>query len=278
MDFRKTEIFFVIAFLVLDIFLFVTLRTKQDVTYDTVKENTTIVEQMKEDGITIPDNLPVVAEKATYIKAEKMDFTKDIAKELTNEDQFVVSQADGSLYSTVQKQILLADEGTTKELTSFIHEKAYKGEEYRFFTRDNQNKKIVYVQEYKGIPILDGTAQVMVSLKDNSVDSASQVLSYEQTYANKVTYLRDGELLIRAQQAIEILYKNDELANDSKITKVDLGYMRMLHLQNSDVYIPAWFVTVEKNDISEQKMVNAIEGKVIQAQKVKEDVEVNSQK
>lgn len=278
MDFRKTEIFFVIAFLVLDIFLFVTLRTKQDITYDAVKENSTIVEQMKEDEITIPDNLPVVAEKATYIKAEKMEFTKDIAKEVSGEDQYVVSQTDGSLYSTVQKQILLTDEGTTKELTNFIHEKAYKGEEYSFFKRDNQSKKIVYVQEYKGIPILDGTAEVMISLKDNSVDSASQVLSYEQTYANKVTYLRDGELLIRAQQAIEILYKNDELPTGSKVTKVDLGYMRMLHLQNSDVYIPAWFVTVEKNDISEQKMVNAIEGKVIQSQKTNEDVEVSSEK
>ncbi|MGY3779366.1 two-component system regulatory protein YycI [Isobaculum melis] len=276
MDFRKTEIFFVVAFLILDIFLFVTLKTKQNVTYDAVKENTTIVEQMKEDKISIPDNLPSGVEKATYIKAEKMEFTKDIAKELSNEDQYVVSQADGSLYSTVQKQILLTDEGTTKELTNFVHEKAYKGAEYRFFKRDNQNKKIVYVQEYKGIPILDGTAEVMISLKENSVDSASQVLSYEQTYANKVTYLRDGELLVSAQQAIEILYKNDELPADSTITKVDLGYMRMLHLQNSDVYIPAWFVTVEKNDISEQKMVNAIEGKVIQPQKTNEEVEVNS--
>lgn len=266
MNFKRIEIIFIVAFFFLDIFLLVSYFNRTDTNYaSTPAQSLNLISEMKSQGIELP-NFTEEKHSAAYIQADAQTLLKESVESL--DKQTGIINEDGVFYTSIlSNPIQLSGEDTLtdsdrKTLDGFIKSsQVLFGKEYAFFQHNKEDKQIVYNQIVNGVPIADGTSSIFLYM-----DSAGQVISYEQEYAGPATEQGAKIELITDREAVETLFKNNEIRDNSRVKRPVLTYYRSLKLEDLTMYAPAWYIEIEESGGTQLLRVDAVNGTVIKGE------------
>jgi regulatory protein YycI of two-component signal transduction system YycFG len=266
MDWSKTKTIFIIAFLILDIFLALQYMEKMNENkYDIITE-TTIEEQFKAEDIKY-GKLPTKTIKGSYITAKSKQFTQEEIDSLKNQELMLrdeelikpVTQLRMSFIEPIQ----LPDNNMENKLKQILTTQIIQGSQYRYWRYDENDKEIIFLQVYKGYAIFqdenDGIGMIVFYLNDHN-----EITSYRQTLLEDIKELENQDEVIKAIRALEALYDKNYLKPKSTVTKVEYGYYTQIPLTEQQILAPTWHIVV--ND-QEDFYVNALEGDIIKPEK-----------
>jgi len=268
MDWSKTKTIFILAFLVLDIFLAFQYQEKMKSNkYDMITQ-TTIEEQFKAEDIKYED-LPNEVIEGSYITAKSKQFTEEEIQNLHNQEPMFPNDEQltpvTKLRMSFSEPIPLPAETDkmTNKLNQVLTSQIVAGDQYRFWRYDEKTKQVIYLQEYDGHVIFqdetDGIGMIVFYLDENR-----EVVSYRQTLLEDIIELENKEELYTAIQALKVLYDKNDLKSKSTVTAVDYGYYTQIPLSEQQILAPTWHIVVNEQ---EHYYVNALEGQVIKPEK-----------
>ncbi|MFC6169481.1 two-component system regulatory protein YycI [Loigolactobacillus jiayinensis] len=263
MDFKRIEVIFLIVFVCLNIFLFTSYKQNQHVetvNNDDVSQSTLALQEMHDDQITVPKKLSTKVLSGYYLSSQANQALQTASQRLENQRY---SFSDQRLYSRLVRPLSAKNGKYTTAIKEIIDNPRMValGKHYRYSKLFSTTDRIVYTQKLPEGDLYDAQGEIIFQVTNK------QIVSYEQTYINKVTTLREKEPTITEKQAVLALYSNNALANGATIKWTTLGYSRLLDANNSSVYIPTWFIAVEnKNSGNIQiKRINAFSSVLMKA-------------
>ncbi|AMB99513.1 hypothetical protein AWM75_05660 [Aerococcus urinaehominis] len=274
MDFRRIEKLLIFAFLLLNIFLVYVFVGKNSLLIlpriDQSQVN--VAAEMKADGIKFTD----LSDEIRDLPLMRVPNEPLLTNENTNfANQTVTLDGGNRLVSQLNTNIVLSkltSDVSASEITNemlaplenFVNaDNIVAGDSYQFFYYDAINRRIHYIQFKDGnIPITDGTSELIFHLDNNF-----NVSSYEQRLVATMKTQGSARKLISEKQAVENLYLNDEISDQSTILRRTLGYNVTLPLTDMTVYTPVWCVVVAEQDGAiSRHYVDGINGTIIQVE------------
>ncbi len=253
MDWSRIKTIFILTFLVLDIYLvYQFLNTRDAAQYEIPKE-ATLEEKLKNDDIHY-EELPELKQKEHYLSVRTKVFTSE---ELSKVKGQSISIGDGtSVESKLEKPFKLSGKFQPAELSTFIKANIFAGEQYKFWSKNDEDGTITYYQEYGNkMFYYNSNGKLTFYLNEKN-----EVTSYKQTYLEIIDELSEAEELLTPLRALETLYKKGLLKPKSEITDVELGYSTLVYLTASHVVTPTWRIEVNGE---ENLFVHAFEGRVL---------------
>ncbi|WP_407127739.1 two-component system regulatory protein YycI [Desemzia sp. FAM 23990] len=264
MDFKKIEIIFILAFLCLNGYLLWRVLDNSQNDFTGIATNQVdLIEEMQDEGIELP-NFADEAHEVPYVQAEINNLLEENSSRLTNQTGII--ENNGSLYASILSDPIKLSQGAEltsgdlEVLTEFILSDAILyGDQYQFIRYIPSTRQIIYGQIANNIPIVDGTADIIFHLNGNK-----EIISYEQKYVGPITVQGESRTLITDQDAVEILYQNNEIPTGAEVSKPILTYSRTLNLEDLSMYVPVWLIEVVTSTDGVLKRVDAVNGSVIQ--------------
>nr|WP_249308513.1 two-component system regulatory protein YycI [Lederbergia citrea] len=260
-DWSRIKTIFIIAFLILDLFLLSQLLTKHRSYQFEVKSDTSFEENLKTDGIEYKE-LPKDFASDHYLSANTKVFSEEEIKEVNSlKNQRLFSEDGTILQAELTKPISMMDKDDFSDLDEFVKANVLYGEKYGFWSFDKEEGTITYYQNYHDQPLfMNRSAHLVFFLND-----ANEIQSYEQTMLDTVEPISDKEEVYPAIRALEALYRKGVLKPNSKVIKSELGYYTLVNMEATQVLTPTWRFLVEREGQQENLLVNAFEGQIIQA-------------
>ncbi|RRK10498.1 regulator [Lactiplantibacillus garii] len=258
MNFRKIEWIFLIAFVVLDVFLaFMFVQTSSTTSTKSSSDTaTTIISEMRADNISFK-NPDTKESTGYYIAGNNESGLKQHLSQLT--EQTTRIQSTGKLTSTLRTARDMDTTNLKAELTTFMKQPSnvIHGDEYVYDAALSSSGDYVFVQKVADGEILTGTGQVHLLVNKNN-----QLTGYTQSYVNNVKTLREKAVTISEKKALVALYQYNQVSNNSRIVWGRLGYSRLLKLKDSSVYVPTWIFAVRSKNSSNVSLhrINAFTG------------------
>lgn len=265
MDFKKVQNIFIVAFLLLNIFLIYSYFNRYDLQYaSTTNNQIDVLNVMEETGIDLPEfenNEPTVFS----MQANQHKLLQEEAGELPNQAGSVGE--DGSYYTSFLSDPIELEgnmqEGFTENdittLNTFVESsQVLFGDQYEYGWADQENSRIIYSQIVDGYPVADGTSEISLY-----INSDGNVYSYHQTFAGPMNEQGTPLDIISDQEAVEVLFQNNELPSNSTVESPILSYHRMLYLEDLSMYSPVWIVPVETSNGITRYRINATNGQII---------------
>lgn len=265
LDYKRIQTTLIIVFSILNIYLITILLEKNDeLNFGDPSTSVNLEEGMRNDSIQA-DELSNEQQQIPVIKTEKDNYLEENMKSLSNQ---TTQMEDGKLISVLTEAIELdmAGAGTILDklapLLKFMSDgNVLKAEEYTYFSYQPINQRIIFVQKHNNIPITDGTASLIFY-----INSDGEVSSYDQTHVGASEVQGKDRTVISEKAAIESLYLNNQIPNNSKVTNITLSYFQTLSLNDMNIYSPMWYVEIVRENIPIQiKRVDALTGSVITA-------------
>ncbi|GEO66939.1 two-component system regulatory protein YycI [Levilactobacillus spicheri] len=267
MDFRRIEWLFLVAFIVIDIFLFAAFQrdtsSQSDTTSSrTTNSDTTIIKEMRADNITFKS--PSKKSTEGYYIATTND--SEIKSDLTSLSDQTVKYDEGLITSTFKTAITNVDtQHPDKTLDAVVANTALilNGAQYQYNAQLSSQNTVVYTQRVAGSQLYTRYGQLRFSLTNDGT-----VTGYTQGYLNDVSTLRERTATISERKALIWLYQYNQIQNNTKVVWTKLAYTRYFTLKNSSVYIPTWIIAVKPtsgNDAGtlQLKHVNAFTGTIL---------------
>lgn len=258
MNFRKIEWIFLIAFVVLDVFLaFMFAQTSSSTSTKTSSDSaTTVISEMRADGISFKN--PANKEGTGYYIAGSNDSgLKQHLSQLTEQTARV--QSSGKLTSTLRTARSINTENVKGDLTTFVTQttNVIHGNQYVYDAALSSKGDYVFIQKVADGEILTGTGQLHLTVNRNN-----QLTGYTQSYVSNVKTLREKAVTISEKKALVALYQYNQVSNNSRIVWGRLGYSRLLKLKDSSVYVPTWIFAVRSKNSSNVSLhrINAFTG------------------
>lgn len=258
MNFRKIEWIFVVAFVVLDIFLaYMFIQTSSGDSSKTSSDTaTTVIREMCDDNISFSN--PDTKEGTGYYIAGNNDSgLKADLSQLT--EQTTRIGTNGKLMSTLRTSVTVDSDHPQSDLDEFVKQSTniIHGTQYVYSSQLSSKGEYVYVQKVADGEILTGTGQLRLIVNKNN-----QLISYTQTYVNNVKTLREKAVTISEKKALVALYQYNQVSNNSRIVWSKLGYSRLIRLKDSSVYVPTWIFAVRSKNSSNLSLhrINAFTG------------------
>ncbi|MBC1457274.1 two-component system regulatory protein YycI [Listeria newyorkensis] len=268
MDWKKTETIFIIAFLILDIFLLVLFIDSRMSSSPTPLVSQTLEEKLKSENITY-GKIPSNPEKGSYLTTEPIAFTQKDINDLKGQ-KISVLNADQRIYSVLTKPVKIDPDKYGADLMPFLKSDVFEGDRYTYWGYDAENREMTFNQKIDGRPVLFNTnGQIVFTLnKDN------EVVSYRQTMLGDTQMFDEKDDVISGTDALEILHQHGDLQQNSKIVNTTLGYYNLVSLPSSDVYLPVWAFEVKHDKQTTFFLVNGLEGSVINTNDAQANEEV----
>ncbi|CAN2249417.1 two-component system regulatory protein YycI [Bacillus vallismortis] len=276
MEWNKTKSIFIVAFLILDIFLGYQFFQKWQSTskdYEVIKND--VEHDMKADHITY-EGLNKEATEGYRITANQKAFTKDEIEALKDQKPLMDMPSDDRKVTTLKMKftnpIALSKKKIEDDAEALVSSKIQDGEKYKLWKVDKSQKEIIFFQTYEGHYIYQQTdtssnmiGQVILRLNDKN-----EVVSYDQTTLDTFKQIQK-ESLITEMDAVELLYYQNQLKEYSTIKSVKFGYVAQYPLTSTQVLAPVWRITVEydkkvngeKKTVQEYFTVNALESTIL---------------
>ncbi|PKG24292.1 two-component system regulatory protein YycI [Niallia nealsonii] len=256
MDWNKIKTIFILAFLVLDIYLiYEYMRLKESSQQFEYKQGPSAENILSSYGITYPKDLPKNA-KDQYLSAKSKTFSKE---ELTKwekgllKGQEVTIIDSNILQSILEKPISIGQPFKETDLTTYIEGHILNGNQYRFW--EKKDKTITYYQQYNGKTFYQNLNGKLTFY----LNEENKIVSYEQTFLENIKEIEEEENISRPLDAIYTLFTNSYIDNDSKIKKVELGYYSQQY-STTQVLSPTWSILL---DNGENLFVNALDNQII---------------
>ncbi|MBC1575729.1 hypothetical protein HCJ46_00740 [Listeria booriae] len=257
MDWKKTETIFIIAFLILDIFLLVLFIDSRMASSPTPLVSQTLEEKLKSENITY-GKIPSDAEKGSYLSTEPLAFTQKDINNLKGQ-KITLQNANQRIFSFLQKPVKIDPDKYGADLAPFLKSDVFKGDKYTYWSYDKDKMQMTFNQKIDSRPVLfNADGQIVFTLnKDN------EVVSYVQTMLGDTQVFDKQDDVISGTDALEVLHQHGDLKQNSKIINTTLGYYNLVSLPSSDVYLPVWAFEVEHEKQTTYFLVNGLEGSVI---------------
>lgn len=264
MDFRRIQWIFLVAFIAIDIFLFISFASNNQftVTSKNSSREATILKEMKDDSITV-DALSSSRGAGYYISSDGSGILATKTNQLRNQN---VRYTDNELISSFENPIAIDQTAPEKVLNKLVanQNRILFGSHYVYdkqLTKQDDDA-IVYVQKGPGEKVLSTDGEIRFR-----VNTKNQVTGYTQTYLHAIKTLREKEATISQKKAVIWLYQHNEISNNSKIKWAKLGYTKLLSLKGNTVYIPTWVINIQTKNTggSQTKRINAFTGTLIKS-------------
>lgn len=259
MNFKRIQWIFIIAFVLLDIGLCISLLMgtqfhnagkQQSQTQITLKE-------MKNDLISVGP-LSDKRQNGYYTAAQNNSEWTSNSRVASLKGQSARFN-DGFVNSTFQKNLKLRTGASQQQqLDKVVHSNLIlHGKQYSYSDDLSTAKQVVYTQTIKGQPILDREGQIKFH-----VNNDHEVTGYTQGYLSELKILRPRAMTISQQQAVTWLYRHNQINNNSRITHVIFGYSKIQKDGNRNVFVPIWTVNVKNKagGSTQNRRVNAFSG------------------
>ncbi|MGZ9793963.1 two-component system regulatory protein YycI [Bacillus atrophaeus] len=281
MEWNKTKSIFIIAFLVLDIFLgyqFFEKRSSSE--YDVIK-NSSVQTDMNEDHITygtLSDN----AKEGSRITANQKSFTKEEIESLKGQKPKMDMPSDKHKVTKLKMEftspIALSKDSVEDDAKALVSSEFQDGEEYKLWKVDKDKKQVIFFQTYQGKYIYqeNDDASEMIGQVILHLNDKDEVVSYEQSTLDTFKEIQK-ESLISELDAVESLYYQNLLKAHSTVKTVKFGYIAQYPLTSTQVLAPVWRITVEyektvdgtKKKVQENFTVNAMDSRVFDSSQIK---------
>ncbi|MGM9986849.1 MAG: two-component system regulatory protein YycI [Bacillaceae bacterium] len=260
MDWSRIKTIFIITFLLLNIFLGYEVLLKINENQLEVLVEASIEEKLDADEIKYVE-LPKESIKEGYISAQSRVFSEQEVSLLKNQKAVLTNLT--TIHSVIKEPLFIPEKNKQFFFTQFLKEYVIDGEQYQYWKTDPQTQTIYFFQKYKGKMIYYNN-NAMLTLH---YGSDNKLVSYEQTMLKEIAEMEStigNQELIPAIKALEILYEKNELPSKSKITKVELGYYKLIP-EETDIQViaPAWHFSVNGD---KDLFINAIEGQIIRSE------------
>ncbi|CAM4101085.1 two-component system regulatory protein YycI [Mesobacillus thioparans] len=253
MDWSRIKTIFILTFLVLDIYLVYQFMNTRDAAQYEIPREAPLEEKLKNDDISYGE-LPEAKNKEQYLSVRAKVFTTEETEKVKGQS---ISLGDGtSIEAKLEKPLKLTSKFQPAELSAFIKANIFAGEQYKFWSKNDEAGTITYYQEYDNKTFYYNSNAKLTFYFNEDLE----VTSYKQTYLEIIDELSDAEDLLPPLRALETLYKKGLLKPKSKITDIELGYSTLVSLTSSHVVTPTWRVEVNGK---ENLFVHAFEGRVI---------------
>ncbi|VEF46074.1 YycI protein [Bacillus freudenreichii] len=260
MDWGRLKTIFIIAFLILDIFLLTQLMNKQKDYKLEVKTDVSLEENLNNAGIDY-SNIPKDPVRDQYMSANTKMFTDKEVEKLKDQDPTIV---DGTIiYSELRHPVKVEENINIQELEQFVKHAVLFGDRYSFGQYDKEAGTITFYQTYKEKLLFKNRSAHLVF----KVDKNMEIHSYEQTMLEMFEPISEREEVLPAIRAVEAIYRNGLMKPDSKVVRAELGYYTVVNMEASQVLTPTWHVVIEHDGERESMLVNAFEGQIIQESK-----------
>ncbi|OCA82204.1 hypothetical protein A8F94_20020 [Bacillus sp. FJAT-27225] len=254
MDWSRIKTIFIITFLILDVYLVSQFMIKYNSSKYELRVETKIEDQLKAEEIEITFDMPKGSIKEQYVSARLKEFTEKEADSLKG--QTVQINKKTTLFSSFDKPYQLDSNFEPVSLAGLIAENVLNGNEYKFWSKNEEDKTIIYLQQFENKFFYKNENGMLVF----HLNDKNQVVSYEQTLLEDIKKYDDvKEEVLTPLKAIEILLQRGLLKSNSKITDAELGYSTFVPLASSQVFAPTWRIEVNNE---ENLYVNAFEGQV----------------
>jgi len=270
-DWSKTKTIFILAFLILDIYLAIEFFELRDESDYAIIQEATIEEKLETEGI-VYNELPEDIDKSFYITAKSKDFTIDEVAKLENltlelpntNTNLKEEESFRTLRMLLDKPFPLPDVNTQSKITQFLKDNVISGDQYHYWYTDDETNSIICIQRYKNRNIFqsreDHIGMVILHLNEDN-----EIISYEQSMLEEIKEVEEKESAITALKAIEALYNKNYLTPNSEVLNIQYGYYTHIPLSNQQILAPTWHINVEtENEERKDFYVNALEGDVLQ--------------
>ena len=271
MNFKKVEIIFILAFLILDVFLINIFINKYVGTPSQAIENQSIdiVTEFKANNIQY-DEISDEILRIPFVRALNTTLNEETVSELTEDTQSVEVNAN-QILAQINTPIQL--EGVTAEtpsgelsdsalssLNQFINSEVYQGSQYRFISYDKSASKVTYMQETaSGAVVADGNGEIIFQVNDDYA-----VYAYDQTITGETASQGEERTVISEQQALENAFLNNSIPDESIILRSFLAYRETLALDEITLYHPVWTLLILTNEGTTQRVfVDGINGAIM---------------
>ncbi|TYS31012.1 two-component system regulatory protein YycI [Bacillus pumilus] len=275
MEWNKTKTIFILAFLVLDIFLGFQYFEKRSTDHFAIIEKTDTLEEMKADGIKY-GNLSDEAKIGYRITAEKKQYTKKDVDELADQkakSTFPKKDKDDPvtlLEMTFNKPVALPKKDIKTAAANLVNQRLLDGKNYKLWSIDEESGKIVFFQTYKGKYIFQEGLEDSETIGKITLDlnDKNEVVSYQQSMVTSINEVRK-ETLVPALETVKDLYTQNMLSQNTTVKKVELGYYTQYPGASTQVMVPVWRVELEgvatgsKKKTEEEYLINAIDGSTL---------------
>lgn len=259
MNFKRIQWIFIIAFVLLDIGLCISLLMgtqyrnsghQQSQTQITLKE-------MKNDMISY-QALSNQRRNGYYVSAQDNDQWTTNERVAALKGQ--TSRLNNGIVTSTFQTAVKVHPGTEnqRQFDKIVHSnRILHGREYQYNAQLSTRHQVVYTQVIKGQPVLDRTGQLRLHINGDN-----EITGYTQRYLSNFKTLRPRALTISQQQAVTWLYRHNQIANNSRIRHVVLGYDKVEKNGRQAVYVPIWYVDVKSKagDNVQHLRVNAFSG------------------
>lgn len=259
MDWNKIKTIFILTFLILDLFLVFQFIDKRNASSQlTWIRETKIEEQLQAENISYPDLSEEVVQEP-FIRAEKKHFVQADLKKF--DDQTISIVREGPIVSILDHPYPLYTNNVKNRLSKFIEQHVYQGEQYKLWKWDKRTNKLLLFQTYNGRMIFHNES----GLLSIQLDEDHRIIGYEQTYLANIEEVEDegnNQDILQAIRAIESLYRKNYLTYGNEVSKVELGYYKVVPLtEDVQFFAPTWHIQI--NDETNY-FVNAIEGQIME--------------
>jgi regulatory protein YycI of two-component signal transduction system YycFG len=269
MEWSKTKTIFILAFLILDIYLaYEYFQLRGESNYAVIQE-ATLEERLDAEGIEYKGKLPEDIGKGYYITAKSKDFSLEEISKLKNQSMVVTNSSlpiDSfrTLKMDLKEPFPLPEVNVKSKINQFLRENIIGGELYHYWYTDEETNTIICIQQYKNQNIFqskeDHIAMVIFYLNEDR-----EIFAYEQSMLEDIKEVEEKETAISPIKALEALYNKNYLPSNSKIEDIQYGFYTHIPLTNQQILAPIWHITVENEQKKrEDYYVNALEGDVLQ--------------
>lgn len=261
MNFRRIEIIFLVTFIAIDIFLFGMFQKNTDLQAENVSQgdsNAKIVKEMRNDQIRV-DDLSNKKGFAYYLSGTQDDLLRDQMGQLVNQTPHYIGH---ELESEFKEPVTVSADAPQKTINRMMSDPTFIlfGDEYTYNKQLSTSRTIVYSQKAMGGLMYSSEAQIRFALNSNH-----QIVSYSQTYLQDIKSLREKSETISETRALIWLYQYNEIPNNTKVAWTELGYTKLLSIDDDRVFIPTWIIAIKPQNSTQVqiKRINAFTGGII---------------
>lgn len=261
LDWNKTKTIFIVAFSVLNVFLYSLYldRYTEEQNVQTMGE-TSIEDSLKIDNISYGE-LPEYNAEMSYVTADTAIFSKNELKKYDNQE-FTISE-DTILTSELSKPFNIKNTKGDYQFDEFLADYVPYGKEYLLWEIIEENQFAIFFQKVDQYPIYFNYDAMLIVFWDEE----GNITNYEQQRFGDFDSFNKKKDILSPLEVINTLYSRDYLKKGSTVTNVSLGYSTLITLTKTQVFAPTWRVRVElKEGEFEDHFVNAIEGKIVEFQ------------
>lgn len=265
MDHKRIEWLFFIVFVLINLYLGIEIwRSPVRLNDATTKTNANLRTEMQGDGIELPRNISDKIDAGYYLATKEANYLSDKVSTLTAMNA-EYTKGNSTLTATPKMTVTLGKTPTeiVARLNKFknVSANVAYGHQFTYETNLSGGDTYVFVQTSTYGRIYDDNAVLTFTVR------SGRLVMYTQTYIGPVRPVRELQSTISGWHAVSTMYTDQELANNSKIVALKLGYSKMTVVRGSVILLPSWLVWVENKETKNitLKRVNAFNGQILQA-------------